>query len=441
MHRFTTAPASDGGRTRIPALRTKDEDGKEIEVQKNEEKSRLLHKAFFYEAPENHGVDPNYEYPAPAFKYEEIKNEEIRDSIKNLSLYKAPGLNKISNSVLTHCANQLIPYLGPIYRASVKLKYYPERWKRFTTVVLRKGGKPDYTVPGAYRPIALLDTIWKVMASVMKGKIQYYTEKLQLLPNMQFGGRSGCTTTDSLHTLTSFVKDSWRKGDEVMALFLDVKGAFPNTVPQVLIHDMRRYGVPKEITDWIADKMTGRETVIKFDDFKSEPIAVNSGLDQGCNLSMFVYRFYNTSQIEAAIGRKDELATNFADDAILATAAPTIKEAAAKMKNLFQRQNGPADWSKTHFSTYEYHKFAAMALTRKRIPNPEGGNKRIKQPPMTLHIDEQNTVTTVRTHKFLGVILDEELRFKEHAAYALGKGTKWMGQVKRLSKMARGMDG
>jgi len=308
-------------------------------------------------------------------------------------------------------------------------------------VVLRKGGKPDYTIPGAYRPIALLDTIGKVMASVMKGKIQHYTEKLQLLPNMQFGGRSGCTTTDSLHTLMSFVKDSWRKGEEVLALFLDVKGAFPNTVPQVLIHDMRRYGVPREITDWIADKMMGRETVIKFDDYESEPIAVNNGLDQGCNLSMFLYRFYNASQIEAAVGKKDELATNFADDAILATAAPTLQEAAEKMRDLFQRQDGPAEWSRTHFSTYEYHKLAAMALTRKRIPNPEGGNKRVKQPPMTIHIDEQHTVTTVRAYKFLGVLLDDELRFKEHAAYALGKGTKWVGQVKRLSKMAKGMHG
>jgi len=131
-------------------LRTKDKNGKEIKVQDNEEKSCLLHKAFFYEPPEDHGIDPNYQYPLPAFKYEKIKNKEIKEVIGKLNPYKAPGLNEISNSILTHCEKQLTPYLGPIFRASMKLKHYPEQWKRFTTVVLRKGGKSDYTQPGAY---------------------------------------------------------------------------------------------------------------------------------------------------------------------------------------------------------------------------------------------------------------------------------------------------
>jgi len=211
----------------------------------------------------------------------------------------------------------------------------------------------------------------------MKEKIQYYTEKLQMLPGRQFGGRPGCTTMDSLHTLTSFVKDAWRKGQEVVALFLDVKGAFPNTVPQVLIHDMRRYGVPKEITDWLADKMTGRETLIVFDDYRSEPFPVDNGLNQGCNLAMYSYRYYNASQIEGSIGKKDELATNFADDAVCATTAKTIEEAAEKMRTLFQRAGGPAIWGRNHFSVYEFRKFAAMWMSRTRIQtiDPDGRKK------------------------------------------------------------------
>jgi len=111
--------------------------------------------------------------------------------------------------------------------------------------------------------------IAKVMASTIKDKIQYHTEKLQLLPQMQFSGRPSCSATDSLHTLTSFIKDAWRRRQGALVLFLDIKGAFPNTVPEVLVHDMRRYGVPREYTDMILDKMTGRETVITFDDYTS----------------------------------------------------------------------------------------------------------------------------------------------------------------------------
>jgi hypothetical protein len=79
---------------------------------------------------------------------------------------------------------------------------------------------------------------------------------------------------------------------------------------------------------------------------------------------MYGYRFYNASQIEGLIGKKDELATNYADNAVCATAAKTIEEAEEKMRTLFQRDRGPAAWGRTHFSTYEFHKFTAMWASR-----------------------------------------------------------------------------
>ena len=99
---------------------------------------------------------------------------------------------------------------------------------------------------------------------------------------------------------------------------------------------MRRYGVPKEYTDMILDKMMGHETIIAFDNYKSKPIPVNNGLDQGCNLAMYSYRFFNASQIKGSVGKKDELVTNFADDAACATSVRTLEEAATKMCTLFQ---------------------------------------------------------------------------------------------------------
>ncbi|KAF8424398.1 hypothetical protein L210DRAFT_3359087, partial [Boletus edulis BED1] len=43
------------------------------------------------------------------------------------------------------------------------------------------------------------------------------------------------------------------------------------------------------------------------------------------------------------------------------------------------------------------------------------------------------------TYKFLGVIIDEELRYKEHAAYAIAKGTKYVLACGRMSRTSRGI--
>ena len=118
------------------------------------------------------------------------------------------------------------------------LHYDP--WKQFTTVVLCKPGKPRYDVPKAYRPIALLNTMWKVLTGIITDHLTYITEKYHLLPDHHFGGRPGRTTTDALHLLTYRTKDAWRKGKVASVLFLDIEGAFPNAVTEKLTRNMKR---------------------------------------------------------------------------------------------------------------------------------------------------------------------------------------------------------
>ncbi|KNZ72560.1 hypothetical protein J132_02718 [Termitomyces sp. J132] len=45
------------------------------------------------------------------------------------------------------------------------------------------------------------------------------------------------------------------------------------------------------------------------------------------------------------------------------------------------------------------------------------------------------------SHKFLGVILDHELKFKEHVAYVQGKGMMIATQVRRLARINGGVKG
>src|SRR5271168_1655579 len=365
-NRFLASPPSDGGKMRIPALKSTSENGDITEVHDNEEKSRLLHKVFFYEPPIDPGVDPNHIYPEEKFTFSDISNEQITRAIKRLHPFKAPGMNGISNAVLINCERLLTPFLGPIFRATFDLEHYPSQWKRYVTAAIRKPGKPDYTVPNAYRPIALLDTASKILSSCVKETLEYHTDKLQSLPVTQFGGKAGCTTTDSLHLLTNFIKNAWRKKHEVVGLFLDVKGAFPNAVIPRLVHDMRLEGVPKTITDWISRQLEGREMVITFDNYTSESIPIDNGFNQGDCLSTFFYRYYNAAQIRKITKSmqenrsQDKLALNHADDAMCATSAPNLQQAAQKIAMMWKQPGGLAKWSKTHFSLYEHSKFIVI---------------------------------------------------------------------------------
>ena len=50
-----------------------------------------------------------------------------------------------------------------------------------TTVVLRKEGKADYSIPGSYRPIALENTLSKILEKVIADRIADTAEEHALL--------------------------------------------------------------------------------------------------------------------------------------------------------------------------------------------------------------------------------------------------------------------
>ena len=71
-----------------------------------------------------------------------------------------------------------------IFTASVEIGYYPKRWKTALIIVLRKPGKPDYSVPGAYRPISLLNTLGKLLEAVIAKRLAFYAERYKLIPDI-----------------------------------------------------------------------------------------------------------------------------------------------------------------------------------------------------------------------------------------------------------------
>ena len=68
----------------------------------------------------------------------------------------------------------------------------------------------------------MLNTLSKVLSTCVADDLVYQAERLKLLPEGQFGGRPGCTTTYAIHTVTVFSKTAWRQGDVAVYLFLDV---------------------------------------------------------------------------------------------------------------------------------------------------------------------------------------------------------------------------
>lgn len=131
-----------------------------------EGKAELLKNTFF-PPPVNADLSDitGYDYPMP-YRCPLITEAEIERAIRKAAPNKAPGTDGITNGILQKVLGLILPTLHQLFNASLSLGYFPQHFRQSITVVLRKPGKDDYSIPKSYRPIALLNTIGKALEAV-----------------------------------------------------------------------------------------------------------------------------------------------------------------------------------------------------------------------------------------------------------------------------------
>jgi hypothetical protein len=130
-----------------------------------------------------------------------ITAHEAERAIKRMAARKAPVRDGIPAHVLRQLLPQLTPQLVLLFNASIDLQYCPEHFRQSKTVVFQKPGKKDLTNVRSYRPIALLNTLGKVLESILALGISHAISKYKLLPEGHLGRQKGMSTEHALHRL------------------------------------------------------------------------------------------------------------------------------------------------------------------------------------------------------------------------------------------------
>ena len=96
---------------------------------------------------------------------------------------KAPGLDGIQNEVLKAARKVLALAIAGIFSTYLEIGYFPTVFRETLTVVLRKEGKADYSLLSSYRPIALENTLGKVLEKLVIERLLEVLERNSLLLN------------------------------------------------------------------------------------------------------------------------------------------------------------------------------------------------------------------------------------------------------------------
>lgn len=185
--------------------------------------------------------------------------EDVALEIKCLKVSKAPGLDKIHNSLVKQLPWNGVKFLHLIIMASIKLCYFPEKWKIANVIPIHKPGKSPQ-LPTSYRPISLLSSLSKILERIVLKRINDHIASNNIIPPEQHGFRKQKSTTHQLDRIITHIRTGFKTNTKSTAMIiLDVEKAFDRVWHNGLIYKLLSYNFPKDLVKFIKSYLTSRK--------------------------------------------------------------------------------------------------------------------------------------------------------------------------------------
>jgi len=389
----------------------------DVELRDNESKARVLLESFFPRMAE--AQHKEVEQAKEELPWLEISEEEIEKALKAAKPNKTPGKDGLPMLVWKKLWPHVSSIIEKIFNASITLGHYPCIWKTASIIAIRKPGKADYTLPRSYRPISLLNTLGKLLESVIARRLTYWAEAHHLLPETQFGGRPGRTTEQALLILANAVNRAWAKNKMVTLVAFDLKNAFNGVNSRALDIVLQQKGIPAAARSWIRSFMEDRMASLKFDDFETDTTPLEyAGLAQGSPLSPILFTFFNSDLVDQPVNFKGG-ASAFIDDYFRWRVGRTSQENIQKIQQ--DDISRVEEWAKRTGCCFATDKTELIHLTRKK--------KELGQGTITMC---GTSIQAAKTAKLLGVVFNQELRWKDHVQKAIQRATRAVSAMSGL---------
>ncbi|XP_023229282.1 uncharacterized protein LOC111629615 [Centruroides sculpturatus] len=177
--------------------------------------------------------------------------------------------------------------LSAIFNAVQRIGHVPHDWRESTTVLIHKKG--DLTDLRNWRPICLSNTLGKLYTACLADRLLKWCEANNRLSTAQKGflHYQGCVEHNFV--LKSIIQDARRTRRECFIAWLDIANAFGSIPHGVIWESLKWHGLHPDAITTIQQLYTGSTTRIRTCTGYTEPVAMLSGVHQGCPISPLLF--------------------------------------------------------------------------------------------------------------------------------------------------------
>jgi hypothetical protein len=265
----------------------------------------------------------------------DVSARGVREALFTQSVKKAAGVDGIGFKALRLLWRWAEDRVVSLVQDCIRMGYHPCTWKTAKSILLRKQGKPTYTATKAYRVISLLSCLGKVVEKAIATWIASFCKREDVFHRRQLGCRQGRGTSDAVVQLVAKVKRAWAAKRTVLALLLDVKGAFDRVHKTYLLKRMIQVGIAGNIVRWVDSFLSNRRAMLVIDGRTGETRAIQAGLPQGSPVSPVLFILSVSALFQWLEDRHSTLqAISFVDDIGLVIECDELEEGATRVAHI-----------------------------------------------------------------------------------------------------------
>ena len=339
-----------------------------------------------------------------------ITEHEIILVIKSLN-NSSPGYDELPSSVMKQCLDLYITPLTYLINLSICEGSFPDGLKLAKVLPIYKS--EDEQLVQNYRPISVLPFFSKIFEKLVSNYLIDFIDNHSILYNKQFGFRKFHSTSHAIITLVEKISKALDTGKIVVGVFLDLKKAFDTVDHSILLKKLYVLGVRGNIYEWFKSYLQNRTQFVSYNKTNSETKFITHGVPQGSIMGpllfiLYINDFSRASEILFSIMYADD--TNvFIEGSTFDGIIDVLNVELTKLDTWLSANKLTINVKKTHY----------MIFHRSRIKS-------------TKDVQINQTILPIaKTTKFLGIIIDDKLKWTNHMNHFKNTISKAIGIINK----------
>ena len=343
---------------------------------------------------------------------------EILKIVSEFKNKKSSGSDQIPMSIMKANVIGVAAPLSSIINHSLLTGCFPDCLKLAKVCPIFKSG--DGSLIENYRPISVLSCFSKVFEKIMFNRLVSYLDRLNIINPNQYGFRKNHSAYMALLDLHDKITEAWDKNEFAIGISIDLSKAFDTINHHILLKKLAHYGVRGIVLEWFKSYLSDRKQYVCMGGVNSNLQDVTCGVPQGSVLGPLLFILYindivNCSHLLHFILFADD--TNlFFSHHDLAYLYTSINAELSKLNDWFRANRLSLNIKKTNYVMF--------------------GTKRLFKDTSQFRLSIDGVIIDrVNSTKFLGVIVDSKLTWREHTVYVASKVARGIGALNRARRL------